>query len=160
MIVVWQAFTPENSTRRYMFMTMGYPYGSSDILAMSFIDINECEIMLEGCIRNSRMEYFGVRVMDSGHYDRGVKWTVTFAVAASGERLCRVDRNAGTTVEDIVDFTKHVVGSITVAAYEGHRIIMMDNHSAHSTQLINQTILQANEDILYRPKYSPKDTIM
>ena len=152
-----QAFTEENIARRQMFMTMGYPYGRVGIPTMSFIDIDECGIMLEGCNRSYGKQHFGVRVVERGNYGRGVKWTVTLAVAATGERWCRVDRKVGTTLVEFQDFVQFLVGHIDAAQYEGPRTIMMDNLSAHVNPIIHQTVLDANQQILYRPKYSPQD---
>ena len=154
----WQAHLPENIMRRHMFLTMGYPYGRVGIPTQSFIDIDECGIMLEGCNRHYGKMYFGVRVVEKGHYGRGVKWTVTLGVAATGERWCRVDRKAGTTTEEFINFTQHILANIDDALLPGGpRTLMMDNLSAHLSPLIPQLIGQAQHQHLYRPKYSPAD---
>lgn len=152
-----QAFTDENLARRHMFMTMGYPYGRVGIPTMSFIDIDECGIILEGCNRNYGKQHIGVRVVEKGNYGRGVKWTVTLAVAATGERWCRIDRKSGTTLIEFLDFIQHLLGHIDAAQWDGPRTILMDNLSAHVNPIIHQSILHANQQILYRPKYSPQD---
>ena len=111
--------------------------------------------MLEGCNRSYGKSYFGVRVVEKGEYGRGVKWTVTLAVAATGERFCWVEQKAGTTTVDFVRFIRHVVASIAAVEYEGPRMILMDNLSAH--RCLQQTITAAGHQLLYRPKYYPAD---
>ena len=152
-----QAFSPENIMRRNMFWTMEYPFGVVGVPTMSLIDVDECGIMLEGCNRHYGKAYFNARVVEKGQYGRGVKWTVTLAIAATGERWCRVEEKAGTTAAEYVNFIEFVVGNIALQEYDGARTLLMDNLQAHVNPLVQQTILAAGQQIVYRPKYSLAD---
>jgi len=152
-----QALRPENVLRRNMFWGMAFPYGVVGIPTQSLVDVDECGIMLEGCNRHHGKSYFGTRVVEKGWYGRGVKWTITLAIAATGERWCWVEEKAGTTAADFVNFIEHVVGHIDPQEYNGARTILMDNLHAHTTPLVQQTITDAGHQLLYRPKYRPAD---
>jgi len=157
-IIAHQAFRLENVVRRNMFWTMGYPYGRVGIPTMSLIDIDECGIMIEGCNRHYGKVSSGIRVVARGNYGRGVKWTVILAVAATGERWCRINRKSGTTFEDFYGFVQQVLGQMDEAQYaDGPRTIMMDNLNVHTNPMIHQLIRDGNHQPLYRPKYSPQD---
>lgn len=152
-----QALSPDNLLRRHVFWTMGFPFGVIGTPTLSLIDVDECGIMLEGCNRHHGKAYFGARVVEKVQYGRGVKWTVTLAIAATGERWCRVEKKAGTSSADFVNFIDHIVDNIDPEMYNGARTILMDNLQAHKTPIVNQTIMAAGHQLLYRPKYSPAD---
>jgi len=152
-----QALTPENAFRRNIFHTQGYPYGRIGTPIESFIDVDECGIMLEECNRAYGKGYFGTRVTESGNYGRGVKYTITLAIASTGERWCRVERKTGTDINDFVSFIEQIVDNIDQEAYAGVRTIMMDNLSSHCSPLVHQTVLASGQRILFRPKYYPSD---
>lgn len=152
-----QAFTDENRMNRWMFRHLPFPFGRVNIPIMSLIDVDECGIMLEQTNRHYGKSYFGFRVVEKGKYGRGVKWTITLAVAATGERWCRVQEKAGTTSPDYVNFIQHILGTIDGNAYDGIRTLLMDNLNAHHCPLVHQSIDEAGQQVLYRPKYSPAD---
>jgi len=155
--VALQAFRQENIIDRWMFWNLPYPFGRANIPVMSLIDVDECGIMVEQTNRHYGKSCFGFRVVEKGKYGRGVKWTVTLAVAASGERWCRVEAKAGTEAVDYVDFIQHILETISPDAYEGVRTILMDSLSAHRCPLVHQSIIEAHQQLLYRPKYTPAD---
>lgn len=152
-----QALSPENIMRRHLFHTNGYPYGHIGTPVESFIDVDECGIMLEQCNRSYGKGYFGTRVTESGYYGRGKKFTITLAIGSTGERWCCVERKAGTDIIDFVSFVQSIVGGISLDAYAGVRTIMMDNLSAHRSALVHQTVIASGQRLLYRPKYYPSD---
>ena len=72
------------------------------------------------------------------------------------EKWLRVDRKAGTTTADFINFIQQILGQINPNRYVGARTVMMDNLSSHRSPIVHQIIHQAHHQLLYRPKYSPE----
>lgn len=132
-----------------MFWTSPLPYGVMNVPLISLIDVDECGIMLEGCNRHYGKAYFGARVIEKGHYGKGVKWTVTLAVAATGERFCWVEEKAGTTAAAFANFTQYILNGIDPGIYVGPRTILMDNLNSHRTPIIDQLITATGHQLIY-----------
>lgn len=173
----YQAFTPENQFKVYVFFNLPPPLGVVTIQRRKLIDVDEFGLSLEKCNRTKGWALICYRVRKEGHYKDGNKLTCLLAIEPGDHRLpahqrgslqnprrwVRCVQNGGTTVEVFRDFCDYICSDIEqnrIPGTDDHRVFLWDNLRAHHSAYVNQTVTgregPCQFTIVPRPPYQPK----
>jgi hypothetical protein len=83
----YQAFTPRNLLKRRLFFTREPPLGILNQPRRRCVDFDEMGITIQRCTRTKGHTIVGIHVRKPGHYDRGRKLTVLFALEPRNPNL-------------------------------------------------------------------------
>ena len=129
-----QAMLQANLDRRHRFWNMPYPMGITDTVLEECIDIDECAITLNDCVRHVGKACLGVRVNEAGNYSRGQKFTLILGVRPNGPPVWQFSEARGTSGEAFSAFLENKV----FPQLQGPTTLLWDNlRSHHTAQVMN-----------------------
>ena len=155
----YQALLPINLIRQWNYKNQNYPHGVADIPIEDMIDLDEAAVYVETANRSDGKAYIGVRVREEGPYNHSNKFTLTAAIAgnAAGDRWFQLEKKAGTTVIDFLDFVRMIIDEIGDGTPGNRRCFTMDNLLAHKHPLVVNEILFRGHRIAFRSPYYAVD---
>mmetsp|Transcript_40189 Transcript_40189/g.45907 ORF Transcript_40189/g.45907 Transcript_40189/m.45907 type:complete len:221 (-) Transcript_40189:115-777(-) len=179
----YEAFTPQNIWRCDMFWSQPPPLCVVTIPRRQYIDVDEFGIEMNACNSKYGFALSCFRVRKPGHYARGQKLTVLFAIEPGDPRLApnisgsienprrwiKVIISAGTTAYTFSDFIEYICNDIETNSVPANlsdinddRKFLWDNLRAHMAPIVVQTVEVrppgSNTTFSYipRPPYQPK----
>jgi len=177
----YQAFHPINMMKCELFFSSPPPLGIFGVPRRKFIDVDEFGISLERMNPKYGVSLKCFRVCKPGHYVRGTKLTVLFAIEPGDPRLppatygsvawprrwIQVLQATGTTSFVCNAFIEHICSNIEQHGIplnhldtDEHRVFLWDNLNSHSSPLVSQTVEARNGPHRFssqpRPPYQPK----
>ena len=148
-----QAMLQANLDRCHRFWNMPYPMGITDTVLEECIDIDECAITLNDCVRHVGKACLGIRVNEAGNYSRGQKFTLILGVRPNGPPVWQFSEARGTSGEAFSAFLENKVFS----QLQGPTTLLWDNLRSHHTAQVVNLVHNSPHRILARPNYRPQD---
>ena len=155
----YQALTPRNLARRWVYWNCDYPAGIRNIPTTDWIDLDEAGVFVETANRSSGKAYINVRVREEGPYNHSEKWTLTMAISGDedGDRWLDFEKKSGTTVTDFYILIVGIIDDIGPGTPLRRRCFTFDNLLAHKNPAILNLIVDSGHRFCFRAPYYPVD---
>lgn len=186
-IETYEAFSPINLMKAYLFWTQDPRIGINGVPRRRMIDIDECHFTLKSIQNKYGYGAKPVRVRDTGHFKKG-RGSINLIIAIEPgdpalpahilgsthrpRRWFRITRNANVDQHLFADFLDEICTSIEAdpKPVDDSRIFLWDNLSAHLTALVHNTLemRETREEHSfvsiprppYRPRFAPIEYII
>lgn len=167
----YDAFTPRNLYLHHRFHHYPFPAGIKGTTRESKIDVDECSFELKDANINFGHAVRGMRVRKVGNYGRTApKLSLILGVEPGDPNLpaeeegsiekprlyYRLSTDAGTTVENYVDFL-NIDLMDQFRPNEPKRVIMHGNLTSHKADEVVDAIYNRGHTVICRPPYRPHE---
>ena len=131
------------------------PVGIVGANRWTIVDSDELMVSLQTCNRHIGKPFVGVRITNSGFYNKSQKYTGIASIMANGNRFFILRAVCGTTA---ADFFSYIQAFLATFGPEHPRLIFMwDNFRSHISPATAHLIHASGHHTVQRPPYRPAD---
>jgi len=152
----FRAYWPINMEKRWLYRTMGVPFGVVGVDVRDLIDLDEMGLFLESTKRKYGKTLRGTREDHEGQYNRGIK--LNFLAAISGDnddpmRWHEIWSGEGTTIGLFVVFMVRILDDLHERHPGRSFCFTMDDLAMHRNAGVVNEIVNRGHRLVYRAPY-------